>query len=491
MKIWVKALLGIMLSFMCIFTCVGYAAISGSMYIDGQVQARPPVYTDLVITDIVVCSGENVVQKTSRVVPTNVRSTFTGKAGDTVTYQITAHNYSESTTYVYSGITYDDSYSSVVNNMSINVSADQAGSSVIPVSKEENYIQGTPVAPGEEIVFYATYTLNADITAREVMINYKFLPVHYTITYLNDNAVYAVDCITDNTKVYDVKSNGPDKDGKRFAGWVNASAQHVLSYPAENTTSYTLSATWDNLYLIIFVDNDGNVIYQETFVKGQKSISSEGQAIVNAKLAEFAAQTDEDMAVSWSSYTLNNAEDVIVRPVYTYNGNLNYVPIDSNGDGIIDYYQVEAVSVLDETTKIRGQFMGLQVKTVEKLYKNENNTDYGSGVKVIEIGEGVENINRNALAYTSDLTTVKLPSTIKELGKNVFSRNYRDDIKKLNIEFNGTMAEWKAIAKHEDWHNGLADGTRVICTDGYFELDRGLLGNISINTTYKWSEHPN
>ena len=72
------------------------------------------------------------------------------------------------------------------------------------------------------------------------------------------------------------------------------------------------------------------------------------------------------------------------------------------------------------------------------------------------------------------------------MGKNTFSRNWGDDKKVLTIEFNGTKAEWQAIVNnsHDEWHNGLQEGSVVKCSDGYFELDRtGLFG-----TGYTWRE---
>ena len=50
--------------------------------------------------------------------------------------------------------------------------------------------------------------------------------------------------------------------------------------------------------------------------------------------------------------------------------------VDDPKDGTIDYYKVEAVDELDETTYIPGYFNGLPVKVVEKLYKNDNNFEF-------------------------------------------------------------------------------------------------------------------
>ena len=52
------------------------------------------------------------------------------------------------------------------------------------------------------------------------------------------------------------------------------------------------------------------------------------------------------------------------------------------------------------------------------------------------------------------------------------------------------MAEWKALTSvsHDEWDNGITekDGSRVICTDGYFEYDHGFIG-----IGAKWKEYPN
>ena len=199
------------------------------------------------------------------------------------------------------------------------------------------------------------------------------------------------------------------------------------------------------------------------------------------------------MKVTWSDYTINKpTSNITVRPVYTYSGNLQYTPVDEDGDGIIDYYQLDAVDSLEESILIFGEFNGLDVKVVNKLYANDNNFDYSSGVKTVTIEEGVQILNHNSLAYTQSLNTVYLPSTLTKMEKNVFSRNLffgsNNDKKVLTIYYNGTMAQWKALvnASEDDWHNGLLKNSKVICSDGYFELT-----NVSILGKYTWTERPN
>lgn len=483
---------GFLLVLMTVLLCVGYAALTDSLLATGS--ASMEVLRDgIVITDVKVVSGTTATDGLADAVyPTNLKSKLTGSAGQKVVYAITVRNYSLTDTYVYMGVDGSDQYAATMSKLSVKASADASGAKPLPNNTAATYAEGTPIAPGQEYTFYVTYTLGGALSNADLLLHYAFSKVVYTVTYMSGNEIYAVDCIVDNSKPYTVRSYGPDNGGQRFADWVNANAVGVDSYPAYNTNSYTLSAKWENVYLIIFVDEKGNVLYEETFTDTTKKygLTTAGQAETNAILEELRrADGLDDMSVSWSSYDLKNAtSDITVRPVYTYTGNLRYTPVDENKDGITDYYQVDAVDALDEHTKIRGSFMGLDVRVVNKLYKNDDNYDYGSGVKIIEIGEGVRTLNHNSLAYTSSLQTVKLPHTLERIEKNAFSRNSGSDRKVLRIEFNGTMAEWAAVSKDGDWHNGLQTGSRVVCSDGYYELTfRGIFGL----GTYTWKSYPN
>ena len=119
----------------------------------------------------------------------------------------------------------------------------------------------------------------------------------------------------------------------------------------------------------------------------------------------------------------------------------------------------------------------------EGLEKRADN--FADEVKAVTVGDGVERLEHNSLAYTPNLTTVYLPKSIRYLGKNTFSRNdlFGNDKKTLTIEFNGTRAQWKVLISNSDssWDGGLVKGSKVICSDGYFEMTRaaGLLNKSS------------
>lgn len=475
------------------FLSIGYAALTDTLDIGGQANLTPPVYDTLVITDVTVLNETNVSSEThSRVIPTNVQTTISGSKGQSVIYRITAHNYSETDTFIFNGIKHSDVYEGI-DKITMSIYSDESMTSALPVTCATSYVNGTPIEPDGEFTFYVKMTLDQNVNAETLMINYVFDTVKYTITYLADNELFAIDYIVNNQQPYYVDKGAPDSPESGnylFVDWVNANAVPVDSYPAGNTNNYTLSAKWDSLYLIMFVDKDGNILYQEVFSTSSSTLSSEGQVAVNQILAELNSDAAKDeMSVAWSDYTIKNAKaDIVVRPIYTYTGMLAFTPVDSDSDGIIDHYQVDAVSQLKDPVKIPGEHQGLPVKVVNKLYKNEDNFDYGAGIKTIEIGEGVVKLERNSLAYTADLETVYLPNSLEYIGKNAFSRNWSNDKKEITIYYNGTMAEWKVLVanSHEDWANGITtrSGSKVMCTDGYFEYDNGFIG-----IGAKWEEH--
>ena len=300
----------------------------------------------------------------------------------------------------------------------------------------------------------------------------------YSVTYQDGTEVLLVEYVKSNASDYSIThQSATDKINGVSDRWVNAGGTAVTKIPTGNTADVTVYADWLDTYVARFVDQFGNLIAEVEFQEGATTIKEPDFP----EIGDFKGQ--------WEEYTLGNS-DITIKPAYAYTGKLVLTPVDDPVDGATDYYKVQATDALDETTTIPGYFNGLPVKIVEKLYKNEGIWDFGSDVKTIIISEGVEELQRNSLGYTKNLTTVKLPSTIKKLGKNVFSRNTGDDEKAITIEYNGTMAEWNAVEKDGDWHNGLETGTKVICSDGYFELTAKeyLWGAYE---TYDWKGYPN
>ena len=94
MKSWVKALFCVSLSFMCLFTCVGYAATSGNLNISGEVTLEPAEPEGLHIADVSTYSTNNAkATKSTIVLPTSLEATVEANGINcSVTYKITVYS---------------------------------------------------------------------------------------------------------------------------------------------------------------------------------------------------------------------------------------------------------------------------------------------------------------------------------------------------------------------------------------------------------------
>ncbi len=316
----------------------------------------------------------------------------------------------------------------------------------------------------------------------------------FSVTYIIGEDVYLKEYHYDPLTHYTVA--GAPNGYANFKQWVNPNGTPVTTIPRDNTHDYTLYATWLNKYTINFIDSKGVLIHSEEFTEGATKISNNGQAIVDTWLENENLTTNANQIhVTWSSYEIAGAtSDIIVRPVYDYKGYLNMTPVyEQPDDGVVDYYKIIAVDTLPAEVVVPGSIGGVPVKTVERITNVDGESDwnnYENNVVKITIEENIERLEWNSLAWTPNLGEVNLPNSLKYMDKNVFSRNdlFGNDKKKLTINFNGTMQEWKNIVSNsnDDWYGGLKENTIVNCTNGYFKFEK-----INFWGTLGWNEYPN
>ena len=495
---WVKILCAAVCSFVVLFSCVGYAAVSGNLSISGSAEYELP--TDLIITQVEIANSTVDHAVGTKQSPTNVLSTITGQTGETVVYKITVYNYSPDATYVYSGTDYLDS---IGDNFDIYAYVNDNGNE----KALTEHTTSDPIEPGDELTFYARYTLTAD-TNGDALIKYNFLPVIYTITYMDGDTQLAVEYITDNSTEYTITRTAT-KTGETFNGWVSASSVAITKIPANNTNDYTLYVDWANKHVIRFVDTDGTILHQEEFAQGNAQLTitdAELNALLpNAEddftpewqvILSYDEATGETTTEAWESYNLNDAtSDVTVRVVYNYTGGLALTPVDSDGDGDIDYYQVDATENLSGNITVPGVLHSsngdIPVLVVDDLCAEDSIFgDTNNELKKVTFLEGVEQINERALAYTTQLSEVVLPSSLKSIGVNAFASQAGQfgaligAKQKITFTYNGTKADWDAIEKAPGWDDGLVAGSKIVCSDGYYTLSVSWL-------TESWTWTPN
>ncbi len=178
MKTLVRALLGIVLSFMCVFTCIGYAEISEVLIISGRAKADIP--SGLFITAVSTDSTSRVDKNTVSHLPytTTIDSTISRQSRNyvgTVTYNVTVLNNTK-LTYSYRGIYFQKNLNGYNGNQYVST---QNGNNNIGVrcSLADLSAEEKKVGPGETLEFTVTYTVGTSRnqnTDWRTLINFQF-----------------------------------------------------------------------------------------------------------------------------------------------------------------------------------------------------------------------------------------------------------------------------------------------------------------------------
>ena len=88
------------------------------------------------------------------------------------------------------------------------------------------------------------------------------------------------------------------------------------------------------------------------------------------------------------------------------------------------------------------------------------------GLTSVTIGTSVTSIGKGAFLGCSGLTSVTIGNSVTNIGKWAF-----DECSGLtDITYHGTMSQWRALKKGDDWDEGAPD-YKVYCTDGVLDKD--------------------
>ena len=181
MKAWVKTILAISLSLMCLFVNLGYAQLTDTLSITGTAEADVPY--GLFIVDVVTDGMETNINKNNSSVgylpySTSIKSTVNRKTyGEktTVTYTVTVLN-NTSLTYSYRDFYYQTNLQGYSTNNSI---SNKANDRYLYVKCELDGASADEkkVAPGETLEFEVTYTFGKYMdTSKDLntLINFRF-----------------------------------------------------------------------------------------------------------------------------------------------------------------------------------------------------------------------------------------------------------------------------------------------------------------------------
>ncbi len=254
MKNWVKAIICVALFFMFSAVCIGYAALTDTLNIWGKAEITVP--EGLFIVDMQVNGTSNTDYNQYSFVPysTTVDSNISRSSGTgSVTYKITVLNNTKRT-YAYRGLYYQSPLDGYNGNSYIRESNNRSYLGVTT-----SFPDGIKVAPGETLVFYATYTIGSSMnrnTNWKTLINYQFginvdsledarqAVLEKFLNILNSPSTYATLC---------------DKIDDKFSG-----AEWTSNYIGNVTASHSDdSTTVNNLFagqLQMTIDGEENPI---------------------------------------------------------------------------------------------------------------------------------------------------------------------------------------------------------------------------------------
>ena len=329
----------------------------------------------------------------------------------------------------------------------------------------------------------------------------------YSIQYINDNKVLAETFVESNSSEYKLDPQNSDyADAQKaaedwvksqdynkveFGGWVNAGSTKVTSIPAGNTETIKLYPYFNSPYTARFVDQNGNVLAWCLFHSEKTGELENTRALAEKNLVfdegfsldkwEVHVTDDNGNVTTREDYSVGKfagyTTDVTVYPVYKFNGDVSLIPVDSDGDGDTDYYQVAGYGAntgAQELVEIPGIVNGVPVTT----------------------------INADAFSSYDDLHSVRIPGTITEINSQSFTADntnqwgtQRDTI---TMYYEGDPTVWNdELTKYENnhnyngmfkpnWDNCMGDGSRV------FFLVNGKVDNTQyweLNSSFKWVHH--
>ena len=305
------------------------------------------------------------------------------------------------------------------------------------------------------------------------IVNYK-----YSITYVNDYQVLDIIYVTDNTNAFTIKGNDDQAQklvgewadanigvGKyAFGGWMNAGSTKIETIPANNTTNITLYPYFNKPYTARFVDLQGNVVAWCLFHAEDLTKLDAAKDAAEAALPDLGEDlkfdywevhiTDNNGKVtSKDTYNKNSfagyTKDVTIYPVYKFEGDVKLIPVDTDSDGIINYYQVAGYS------NPNGQ-------ALVKIPGSVN------GIPVTEISGG-------AFSSYDGVHSIYVPEEVTYIGNNAFAEKWGtiDSGESITIYYGGSYADW--IAKESnfgsDWESGISSSTRIFFLNGGDTVD--------------------
>ena len=299
----------------------------------------------------------------------------------------------------------------------------------------------------------------------------------YAIQYVNDNKLLAESYVKSNTSDYILESDSNYNTAVEaaetwvtskgynveFGGWVNAGSTKVTKIPAGTTGTVKLYPHFNSPHTARFVDQNGNVLAWCLFHSDKLGELKKTEILARNQLTfdehfefdywEIHYGEDSSKYPKFNENDVSNFagydQDVTIYPVYKFKGDVTLIPVDSDGDGETNYYQVSG-------------------------YSNPN------GQALVEIpayvnGKPVTEISGGAFSSYDGVHSILIPKDVTYIGNNAFAEKWGtiDSGESITIYYGGSYADWVKIENNFDseWESGVSSSTRIFFLNGGETVD--------------------
>ena len=121
--------------------------------------------------------------------------------------------------------------------------------------------------------------------------------------------------------------------------------------------------------------------------------------------------------------------------------------------------ELTSIIVVEGNTKYHSAGNCLIETATKTLILGCKTSDIPTDGSVTSIGDW-------AFAYCTGLSSITIPDSVTSIGENAFY----NCTGLTSITFNGTIAQWRAISKGNNWKDGVPGACKVICTDGTISI---------------------
>lgn len=191
---------------------------------------------------------------------------------------------------------------------------------------------------------------------------------------------------------------------------------------------------------------------------------------MTATVTGIGTCTDTDIVIP--STVEGYAVTGIAASAFSGNTSVTSIVIPDSVTGIGDYAfrdctSLTSIELPDSVTSIGGgAFYNCTDLMSIELPNSVTSIDwyafYGcSSLTSIVIPDSITSIRSETFRYCSSLTSIELPDSVTSIGSWAF----RECSSLTSITYDGTVAQWNAIAKGNNWNSSTGNYT-VTCTDG-------------------------